>query len=235
MSLVSLDPARTWQDAFDELARHRGVIGRALAAPAAAIVIANLAVTMPDVGPATLFLTSLLSYAAYLMVAVSCHRILLLGEDSLPNEWGVYLGRRELRFVGWSLVIGLIAAPIFLVVAAVLSAFYGLEPSDPLAIATMTIVGLVACAYPVSRSSLVLPATAIDERPTIAGAWALSDGVGWPLALIVSLPGIAATVLDLGVGLLLPSGPGTNLVGSVLYLGFEVFGIAALSIASFSL
>ena len=80
MSLVSLDPARTWQDAFDELARHRGVIGRALAAPAAAIVIANLAVTMPDVGPATLFLTSLLSYAAYLMVAVSCHRILLLGE-----------------------------------------------------------------------------------------------------------------------------------------------------------
>ena len=36
--------------------------------------------------------------------AVTCHRIILLGMDSLPNSSGIYFSRRELKYLGWGLL-----------------------------------------------------------------------------------------------------------------------------------
>ena len=33
--------------------------------------------------------------------AVTCHRIVLLGKESLPNSFGLYFSKRELKYFGW--------------------------------------------------------------------------------------------------------------------------------------
>jgi hypothetical protein len=119
-----------------------------------------------------------------MLFAMSCHRVVLAGEDSIPNRWGLYWTARETRFVGWSLVIVLITIPLGIVVQLILIPLKGLIPADPLVLQVVS----VPVYYVMARFMLILPATAVDQRLSLNRAWDLSRGNGWRLMLATGVP-----------------------------------------------
>jgi hypothetical protein len=147
----------------------------------------------------------------YSVFAVVCHRILLLGDPALPNRWGVFLTAREGRFIGWSIVTALMTLPVFFLGSMTfISVFHEfVQPLLRLDVTSeqLSVVAIVAGApgwYILARSSLVLPATAIDFRPTMARAWRLSHANGWRLTLALVVPFVffwgVAWLIDRAVG-----------------------------------
>ncbi len=146
---------------------------------------------------------SALSVGFAMMIAISCHRLVILGVDSLPSAWGLFWSRRETRFLGWSMLISLITFLPLAVLAALVGILVavlgrGFTPSVfvPLIAANLLVLPFVW--YAIARLSLVLPATAIGQRPTLKGSWRLSRSNGWRLALVMFLPSLVLIPLSVG-------------------------------------
>lgn len=122
----------------------------------------------------------------YALFAVSCHRVIILGDRSLPNPYGLFWSYRETRFLGWLLVLGFLAI-VFSIPALVL-AF--LVPSNLAGIALF----LVSTYFGV-RFSLVLPATAVDDSPSLSDSWNSTSGNGVVLLLAVSVPLVVTSAI----------------------------------------
>lgn len=210
---VAIGPATTRlpivgvvREAVGLAARHWRALLAALIGPAAVLAALDVALRRAGGDPRwalALWVPDCLVYALY---AVSCHRIVLLGADSLPNRWGVYWTARELRFVGWSVAIALLA---FLAALPFLLILTLLSTTTPLALvdaAPWLAWGIVysPVAYVAARASLALPEVAVDGRPGFEQSWALSRGNGWRLTIALSIPGLllyglgelAGSVLD---------------------------------------
>ena len=167
----------------------------------------------------------LLSAGFAMPIAISCHRLVILGVGSLPSAWGLFWSRRETRFLGWSALIGGIAWVLLLVAAFSLE--YGVLPLS-LVLIFVPVANLV---YVIPRLSLVLPATAIGQRPTLKGSWRLSRSNGWRLVLVMLLPSLL--LIPLSVGSLLLGGIAPQFlsafIGVLVAVLSWVIGIAALS------
>lgn len=99
-------------------------------------------------------------------IAITTHRILLLGPNSIPT-WGSFsLGKREGSFFLMSIVLSLIMVPFALVVALVVS----LKLPAAISISTIVLMGIFALMC-FCRLCLVLPSVAIDNRLTLAESW----------------------------------------------------------------
>ncbi len=138
----------------------------------------------------------------FTLLAIACHRMILLEEQK--NRWTEFFrwSHRETRFFIWSfliyIVVILIMLPLGMVSLVIIKS--GLRIiSDYFANEGIKIMGFRVWAlgffstmyflflYLLSRVSLVLPVTAIDGNPTIPWAWDLSAGNGWRLTLIVGM------------------------------------------------
>lgn len=134
--------------------------------------------------------TSMLYIIPYVILftlfAVTCHRIVLLGNSEVPKYGILSWSQRETRFIGWTIVgylfftlitmfVGVFAIPV---IATSFSAVFAY---------VIPLVVLVPGGYVLSRLSILLPATAVDERPNLKWAWNITSGNGWKLFLIVAL------------------------------------------------
>ncbi|MBI5249668.1 MAG: hypothetical protein HY912_09250 [Desulfomonile tiedjei] len=125
---------------------------------------------------------------AFAVFAVTCHRLIIMGDDSVSKYGLSGWSPRETRFVGW-LLLGYVC---FLAVgAAVGIPVFGLAlllglPSRPWVV-IVTILVTIPCVYVFARISILLPATAVDERPNIKWAVDTTENNGWRLVLIVSI------------------------------------------------
>ena len=109
-------------------------------------------------------LTFSLSYIVLLMVAISTHRVLILGEESIPY-WGLFkLSKREWSFFKGGVLIGviLLLTMIPLIIFAALGKAW-------------VLLGLlfffIAMFIVISRLSLIFPAIAIDKEISLSDAW----------------------------------------------------------------
>ena len=150
--------------------------------------------------------------AAFTVLAVGCHRLVLLGPSPATSVAKVRWGLRETKFLGWAIVLWLTFAVghilIMLLIANVVTQvlFWGMTMSEG-TVPTLDAewlrwpdyIGRVVSAYVVARLSLVLPATAIDRKVGLRWAWQQSARNGWCLALIV---GVFPWALSHGVDLL---------------------------------
>jgi len=168
-----------------------------------------------------------LSVGFAMMIAISCHRLVILGVDSLPSAWGLFWSRRETRFLGWSMLISLITALPFAVVGilvgilvAVLGRSFTVSAAVPLSVLPFVL-------YASARLSLVLPATAIGQRPTLKGSWRLSRSNGWRLALVMLLPSLV--LIPLSVGSLQLGGIAPQFLAAFPLVLLGLIGIASLS------
>ena len=123
----------------------------------------------------------------YVIMATACHRIVLIGENSLPHRWGLFWTERETRFLGWFIGILFLYAGLSLPTAIILAIFSN-PPEIGIATTIATFTSYVLVAYFQGRFSLVLPATAVDERLDFKKSWAMSRGKGMLIAIALVIP-----------------------------------------------
>ena len=200
----------TIREAVQAIAKEWKALLKATAVPAVVVAVGNVfsnqeyvEAVFPDLSSylqdlLQIVAESALSVGFAMMIAISCHRLVILGVDSLPSAWGLFWSRRETRFLGWSMLISLITALPFAVVGilvgilvAVLGRSFTVSAAVPLSVLPFVL-------YASARLSLVLPATAIGQRPTLKGSWRLSRSNGWRLALVMFLPSLVLIPLSLG-------------------------------------
>lgn len=144
---------------------------------------------------------------AVTLAIVACHRIFILGENSIVNHNILRWSFRETRFIGWwigiVLLTILVALPInFFLLPAILSivldtnidmrdVLSGIDANSnsylALFVAEITFLVNLPVFYLFSRWALVLPATAADQRPKLAWAKTVSRGNRLRLMVLVGL------------------------------------------------
>ena len=144
-----------------------------------------------------------LYFVIIMLLALSCHRVVLISDDEvsilhrlgiLPWSW------REIRFLGWGLLVSLYTYILFPMAALAFILVVYFLPENILdsvkafPIFRMLIFShipmlttLLCISYLVARWSLILPATAVDKRLTLSEAWNLATGNGWRLTIIVGI------------------------------------------------
>jgi hypothetical protein len=124
----------------------------------------------------------------YTVLAVRVHR-LVLGAENAEQGLVRWTGR-ETRFLGWLLVVYCYVVLIF-ALPALLVGVVGVMARMPQDgggwMALFAFLASLPAAYLFVRLSVLLPATAIDQRRTIAWAWALTEGNGWRLVIVLWL------------------------------------------------
>lgn len=147
--------------AFGYVFEYRSQLGKALLVPF--LVMAGLGLYEPDsesVNWPIVIAALLAQILLYTVIAITTHRIILMGPSSIP-EWGLYMpSKREIRFILYSIGIGLAMIPLgFLLFIPVIG----------------TPVAIVAIAYVMGRLSLVFPAIATDQGWTFSDSWKATE------------------------------------------------------------
>lgn len=183
---------------------------------------------------------------AVTLAIVACHRIFVLGENSIVNRNIFMWSSRETRFIGWWIVITLltilVALPMnFLLLPAILSIIFGTnidiwnimegnpDPNLNLFVGEIRLLVNLPVLYFFSRWALVLPATAADQRPKLA--WAKTASRGNRLRLMV-LVGLLPVLMDHAFAFL-PNFDSViyNILVTVAWLYVAVVEIALLSLS----
>ena len=142
------------------------------------------------------------------LLAVSCHRLVLLGPGSREPGARLRWSMRETRFAAWVLGIWVVYVVCWMTVILVVlniapSLFLRTSPggsAEPFGMSLGRVgwpelLGTIPASYLYARLVLVLPATAIDRRPTVRWAWNCSRRNGWRLLVVVGVLPIATSYL----------------------------------------
>lgn len=201
-------------DAVGEIRTKWRSLFKALILPALAVTLVEaIQATFPDRFPWPL-LFWLLSAPFYVLFAVVCHRVVILGEASLPSGIGIFWSERETRFLGWTVALMILSWGL----ALVLGIFVLMLPGSVLGSSTpwlpFLIVGAIL-AYFYIRLSLVFPATAVDLGTSLADAMHLSTGNGLRMMAAVLIPAIP--LLGFGYVLSVLIGDSNSIVDFVIW------------------
>jgi len=145
------------------------------------------------------YLFAFIGYLAYVFLAVTCHRIIILGTSSVPifgvRKWTM----RETRFFGWLVGLYIMIGFMIFSIAALPSVIIPLfEGGAMYLVIPISIISALPGVYVLSRLSLIFPATSVDEEVNIKWAWDISRTNGWRLAVIVcALPAAAGYMQDI--------------------------------------
>ena len=168
----------------------------------------------------------------YVMIATSCHRIVLLGESSQQNRWGIFWTVRETRFLGWCIILVLIAmaiSTIFLLPALVLVD----SVKDWQYARAPLFAGVIAYTYFDGRFGLVLPATAIGMPSSLRKSWSLTAGNSWAIFAALLIPILAMWVIDITIfdTLQEDAAPLADVIQGLLLYPLVLMGIVIITIA----
>ena len=150
------------------------------------------------------------------LFAVAIHRSILLDERVSLRQWFFRLSERDITFTGWSFFIGggmWLMFAIGAALSAVLAIPFAIWCSDLFSRLGETIpwlenlgqtiligVGVSVIGFLVSyfaaRTSLLLPATALDQRQKLGWAWTISKPHAMRLAFLVGVIPIASWLLQ---------------------------------------
>jgi len=174
----------------------------------------------------SLILTALLWFT-FILTSVRFHRIFLLSE--MDNSSFLKWSTIESKFFGrWIVIIlssGLIATPV-LIIFSFFSISYGYEETDSI----LGIIMMIPMYYFISRFSLVLPATAInDKENSLKWSWNLSKGNAIRLFLLLT----ALPILPMAFFTFLPvlENIGYSLISIILTILILPFEICFLSLS----
>ena len=137
---------------------------------------------------------SLISFLVYCYFVISVHRVVLLHEDYagvvIPRlSWRV--ARYLIWFVVVSLILGLIAAPLMILNHLMSNDTAGLDKS-----LLVYFVIMLPAVYVMARLSLIFPAVALDKRPNIERAWAMTKNNGWRMFIVIGVLPYLFTLLE---------------------------------------
>jgi len=180
--------------------------------------------------PMVQLITSLFAAGLSAVVATGAHRMTLCpNEDMYPDG---YFGRTQLRYIGRSIQISILAAvmcmPAMMVLVSAMTS--GTEGQAPAAGPVLFMVASVMAAiYVSSRLMITLPEIALGVRTDFGRAWRMSKGNGSRMALVVWILPIIMMI----PALLLMAGGSliTLILGSLLSYIATLVGLVTLSLA----
>lgn len=127
----------------------------------------------------------------YILFAITCHRLVILGDDGVPHFGLMKWTKRETHYLVWFLVIFIIC---MLLVFAINSFFVSklvssVEAGGSVESAQwqwrLIYLAYIPILYVFCRLSVLYPAIAVDREVTAQWAWGLSQRNGWRLTFIV--------------------------------------------------
>ncbi len=146
------------------------------------------------------------------LIAVTTHRIILKGPDSVPT-WGINrIGWREIEFTLCQYVM-----LIFLIPAAILFFVPFVGP----------ILGMVVGAYMIGRMSLVFPSIALERKFDFKDSWDATKNYKFMMFVVVAVFPFLPGMINFMLGRI----QGITLVLQVISLFTTVYVVAALTIA----
>lgn len=138
----------------------------------------------------------IITYAARILFAITCHRLVLIGDTGVPEYGMLSWSRREWWFLAYAMFLPAVyylSVGLFLMAKGLLMEFdINIESLQILfmkgdgVIFLMFFVALPSV-YIFSRLSLLFPATAVDRDVDVDWAWNFSKKSGWRLAVIIVL------------------------------------------------
>lgn len=198
-------------------------------------------------GPAgfLLVLTGLVAIFLWVVFSVAWHRAFLVPSESVTVGAALGWSRRQSRFLLLSIVVGLLI--VLVMVGGALAAFaasslFGVGQGGlaNTIFLPLYLVGLAGALVISGRLALLFPAAAVDHQMTFGECWAMTQGNGWRMAVIVFLAAVpiwaAASLLSAPIGYFGQTNSLTamllaGLVDQTLgFIGVAV-GVTALSIA----
>ena len=143
---------------------------------------------------------SLVSALIWGLLAVACHRV-LLNDPQPPTLFnGIWLGRRQVRYLIRAAILGFPIGFSMGVLLVFYQAFFVLYvqtddseiPSTYISTLASQVI-VLPLHYLIARFSLVLPATALGQPMTFGQSWAETSGNGWRLTcILISAPFVAS-------------------------------------------
>ena len=220
-----LDVRKVLLGAFAVPWTGRNAFARHLSIPFVVLVILGIlesSALVLDAGWIFLWTVLVAHLWAWIVFAVICHRLVLLGPAALGRVAPLRWSMRETRFLLRSAAVWLIAMAITGTCMAAI-AFGGVpmfrETDAPWRTWLLVFLSMLPACYLVARLSLVLPAAALDRKVGLGWAWNLSSGNSARLFLVIGLlPWIfsaPAYLLDVPAGSAAAS-VGVTILGTLL-------------------
>ena len=201
---MNLSIGRILSEALVELRENGRTLIVALAAPAIGIALLSVWSEQPPPGTGLRFLLMLPLIFLYALFAVTCHRVILLGRERLPNALGVYASKEVWQYTGAMVVFTVIG----IMAGVLLALFLGpiLTLFDPgiiqiLSWVMMAVLGLLALAA-VSRIILLFPALAIGAGQTLSDILEMSRPIWLRLAVLILVSIVLTTLVSWPLSLL---------------------------------
>jgi hypothetical protein len=164
---------------------------RAISIPTLALVVLwGVWLTYSAELPGYLSWLFLLGYGlSFSFLAVTCHRLILIGDADRYRYFKARPGYRELRFLAWVIVIYALKS-ILEWIAQVLVQYVGGDALSEIGGDISDWVKQIAsipALYVLARLSLAFPAVAIDRNPSLRWSWIRTRGNGWRIFVVVGL------------------------------------------------
>jgi len=170
-----------------------------------------------------------------IVMAIITHRVLLLEDENISKNWGLYkFTGREFKFFYMSVIMGIIILIATVIIMVPLSFLSTYTNSEVVVIGMLILVFLIA-SFLFSRLSLILPSIAIDKDISFTQSWVLTSKYKFLAFLcVVLIPTFVALIISAIYGLaigFLTTVISSKLVflNSVLNVFVNVFVISALS------
>lgn len=132
---------------------------------------------------------SLIAMLFSILMATAAHRFTLLPRDQWYTNGLHGWGKDEWRYLGRAVVIGFIAG-----IAALVPFFIGAATGSQEGMAIGGTIGGLIAMYLFGRLSITLPEVAIGKQGDLKRAWALSEGNGTRMVIVVLLIPIAMII-----------------------------------------
>ncbi|MCP3889873.1 MAG: hypothetical protein GY702_13510 [Desulfobulbaceae bacterium] len=135
------------------------------------------------------FLIMVLWGIGFSFFAVTCHRLILIGTDDVYSSFNFRLRIREVKFLGWILIVYTIvtlAEMVPMTITMNLNGSYGTENSSE-EFYWLSQIFKIPALYVLGRLCLVFPATAVDGKAGLKWSWLITKGNGWRVFVIVGL------------------------------------------------
>lgn len=166
---------------------------------------------MQSASPAISLISAAANIYLYAVIAITVHRILLIGSDAV--EYPVmFPSHRIFEFILFSLAIGIVLIPV-----AILVFIPGIG----------ILLFYLAAAYVVGRLSMILPSLAADDRWTFSESWRATHKYQFELFFIIGILPFISVVPELLLNGIPGAGPLLVLISCLV----SIVLIASLSVA----
>lgn len=222
-------------DVQSEFASKGASIIRAVVVPV--LVLVGLYVVMYSRASTPIsMMANIASLIVYALIAVNCHRLILVGPGTIPGSWGLHVSGYVLRYILWmiglAIILSLTALPfLFIFIPFVLVAS---ESSSGQASWLPMLMGLVVgvtISYFSARLSPILPARAVGDSTGLSRIWDLSNGRSIKVWITLTVPMIAFSGISALGYMLIGERPSLveHMVVEFLYSPFIIIQVAILS------